>query len=134
MTQSDLVTEEDRIRQTERTRLHALVEADIAVAERHHAPDFELITPIGVVLSREQYLGAIAIGKIKYLVWEPGDIAVRLHGSAAIIRYRARLAIVFHGHAVPLSSYWHTDSYEFRDGRWMAVWSQATAINEGMPG
>jgi hypothetical protein len=123
----EIRTEED-IREIERSRLRALVAGDIAAAQRLHADDFQLITPIGVVLSREQYLGAIATGHIKYNVWEPGDIAVRLYGPAAVIRYRARLEVIFGGHLVPSSDYWHTDSYEYRDGGWMVVWSQATTV------
>jgi hypothetical protein len=122
-------TEEDRIRDIERARLRALVAADMAAATPLHADDFQLITPIGLALSREEYLGAIAAGQIKYRAWEPGDIAVRLHGSAAVLRYRARLEVIFNGHSVPSAEYWHTDAYEERNGRWMVVWSQATTIS-----
>ena len=121
--------EEDRIREVERSRLRALIAADTAAALPLHGDDFQLITPIGIKLSREQYLGAIAIGQIKYRLWEPGDIAVRLHGSAAVIRYRSRLEVVFNGRPVPPGDYWHTDTYEKREGHWIAVWSQATAIS-----
>lgn len=119
---------EEEIREIERSRLRALVAGDIATAQRLHADDFQLITPIGAALSREQYLGAIAAGQIKYSVWEPGHIAVRLYGPAAVIRYRARLEVVFGGHRVSPADYWHTDSYEYCDGRWMVVWSQATTV------
>ena len=122
-------TEEDRIRDIERARLRALVAADMAAATPLHADDFQLITPIGLALSREEYLGAIAAGQIKYRAWEPGDIAVRLHGSAAVLRYRARLEVIFNGHSVPSAEYWHTDTYEERNGHWMVVWSQATTIS-----
>lgn len=126
---SEEQTEKANIREIERSRLRALVAADVASAQPLHADDFQLITPIGVALSREEYLGAIAAGQIKYMAWEPGDIAVRLHRSAAVIRYRARLEVIFNGHPVPPGEYWHTDAYEHRDGRWMVVWSQATAIS-----
>ncbi|KOF15096.1 hypothetical protein AC244_24910 [Ensifer adhaerens] len=116
------------LRETERARLRALVSADVALARQFHAPDFQLITPIGVSLSRDEYLGAIAAGRIKYQAWEPADIAVRLYEGSAVIRYRAQLEVVFDGHNVPRSDYWHTDAYEYRDDRWMVVWSQATAI------
>lgn len=119
---------EEEIREIERSRLRALVAGDIDTAQRLHADDFQLITPIGAALSREQYLGAIAAGHIKYSVWEPGDIAVRLYGAAGVIRYRARLEVKFGGHQVPLTDYWHTDSYEYRGGRWLVVWSQATTV------
>ncbi|MBB3644049.1 hypothetical protein FHX14_000208 [Rhizobium sp. BK619] len=130
---SEIQTEVDNIRQIERSRLRALVAADIAAAQPLHADDFQLITPIGAALSREQYLGAIAAGQIKYGVWEPGEIAVRLYGCAAVIRYRARLEVIFNGHPVPPAQYWHTDAYERRDGRWLVVWSQATAIGMQSP-
>ena len=121
--------EAELIRDTERARLRALVEGDIEAAGRLHATEFQLITPIGMALSKNDYLGAIASGRIKYLAWEPGPIAVRYHHSHAVIRYRARLEVVFGGHKVAPGDYWHTDTYEHRDGQWMVVWSQATAIS-----
>ena len=105
-----------------------MVTADIEVAEKLHAPDFQLIPPIGAAPSRGEYLGAIATGQIRYLTWEPGEISVRLYEGAAILRYRARLEVIFGGHKVPLSEYWHTDAYEHRDGQWIVVWSQATVV------
>ena len=121
--------EAELIRDTERARLRALVEGDIETAGRLHATEFQLITPIGMALSKNDYLGAIASGQIKYLAWEPGSIAVRHHHGHAVIRYRARLEVVFGGHKVAPGDYWHTDTYEHRDGQWMVVWSQATAIS-----
>ena len=121
-------SEADLLRDTERARLRALVSADIDQARQLHAPDFQLITPIGVALSKEDYMGAIASGQLKYVTWQPGDIAVRLYDGVGILRYRAQLEVVFGGHKIPLSDYWHTDTYENRDGEWMVVWSQATAI------
>ena len=122
-------TEEDRLRITERERLQALVAADLDVADRLHADDFQLITPSGLVLSKEQYLGKIASGELNYQVWEPdAPIDVRLYDRVALIRYRSQLDIVDSGHQVGLKRYWHTDSYEQRDGLWQVVWSQATEI------
>ena len=121
--------EAELIRDTERARLRALVEGDIETAGRLHATEFQLITPIGMALSKNDYLGAIASGQIKYLAWEPGPIAVRYQHSHAVIRYRARLEVVFGGHTVAPGDYWHTDTYERRDGQWVVVWSQATAIS-----
>ncbi|NRP17445.1 hypothetical protein LPJGGPFB_00666 [Ensifer adhaerens] len=118
----------ETLRETEQARLRALVSADVARARQFHADDFQLITPIGLSLSKDAYLGAIAAGRIKYLSWQPAEMAVRLYEQSAVIRYRAQLEVVFDGHTVPRSDYWHTDAYEYRDGRWMVVWSQATAI------
>lgn len=121
--------EADLIRASERERLRALVGADVEAARQLHADDFQLINPRGGALSKEQYLGGIASGQLDYLVWEPeSSIEVRLYGQAAVIRYQSQLEIVVQGQKVPLQRYWHTDSYEKRNGRWQVVWSQATGM------
>lgn len=90
--------------------LEAEIQAICAVERsRLHAPDFQLITPIGAALSKEQYLGAIATGHLKYLTWEPGPMEVRLQGPVAVIRYQAQLEVIF-------------------GGLWQVVWSQATEV------
>lgn len=93
-----------------------------------HGDDFQLITPVGAALTRDEYLGMVASGHIDYALWEPGAIEVRLFPGAALIRYRATLEVTFGGYRVPATTYWHTDSYELRSGRWQAIWSQATEI------
>jgi Domain of unknown function (DUF4440) len=99
------------VRNTERDRV------DVDAARQLHSDEFQLVTPEGEVLSKEQYLGAIASGALRYLVFEPGPIAVRLHGDAAIIRYRSEIEVVVDGSRFPRHPLWHTDSYERRDGR-----------------
>lgn len=123
--------EASELRAIERERLRSLVDANLEVARRLHADDFQLINPIGGTLSKDEYLGQIASGDIDYLEWEPEQVEVRLHGDAAVIRYRARLKIVVRGMPdAPSGSFWHTDLYEKRNGQWQAVWSQATEIRQ----
>ncbi len=120
--------EVEQVRTTERERLRALVAGNMDVARDLHADDFQLINPHGGTLSKEQYLGGIARGEIKYLMWEPAPtIDVRLYGPVAIIRYQAHLEVVGPWQKEALHC-WHTDYYEKRNGRWQVVWSQATAI------
>lgn len=112
----------------ERQRLQALVAADFALARSLHADDYQLISPGGGALSREQYLEGIATGDLDYRIFEPAsEIAVRRYGQAAAVRYRARIEILVSGQR-DAGLFWHTDIYEIRDGRWQAVWSQATRI------
>lgn len=120
--------EAEIIRTLERKRLKALVEADMAVANALHRDDFQLINPAGLALSKEAYLGLVAKGDVDYLVWEPtSEIAVRLHGHTAIIRYQSHIDVIVFGASGSLQA-WHTDMYEKHDGRWQVVWSQATEI------
>ena len=96
-------------------------------AAQLHSDDFELINPLGGVLSKEQYLGGLASGQIHYLYWEPENIVVRVYGDAAVIRYRSELEIVVQGRHIPRQRYWHTDLYERQGEDWRIVWSHATA-------
>lgn len=123
------VPEANLIRATELGRLRALVEANIEAAHKVHADDFQLINPRGELLSKERYLTGVATGEINYLLWTAAStIEVRVYGQVALIRYRSHIEIVVGGHKVPLRQYWHTDSYEKRNGYWQVVWSQATEI------
>lgn len=125
--------EAQRLRETEQTRLRALVDADMSVVNALHADDFELIPPPGFPLSREEYLAAVAAGDIDYLVFEPiSEIEVRLYGQAAAIRYQSHIDIVVAGLGRFTHDAWHTYLYEKHGGRWQAVWEQATAIG-GFP-
>jgi hypothetical protein len=121
-------TSADLIRETEHQRLRALVAAEIELANSLHSDDYQLITPSGQSISKQDYIGGIASGDLVYSLFEPvSDIAVRLYGNAAAVRYQARIEIRFSDQR-DSGLFWHTDIYEMRDGRWQAVWSQATRI------
>jgi phage baseplate assembly protein W len=116
------------LRDTERRRLRSLVEADLAAADPLHADSYELITPNGYVLTKQEYLGGIASGQLRYQVFEPvSQVVVRASSQTAILRYQARITVQAGGPTASMTC-WHTDYYERLDGSWQAVWSQATAI------
>lgn len=97
-------------------------------ADALHADDYQLITPRGHALTKGEYLGGIASGQLDYRVFEAvTDIAVRGDAQIAVVRYTARISVA-EAHEQADFTCWHTDCYERRDGRWQAVWSQATAI------
>jgi len=134
MTRSERIpVDEERdtelLRSTERERLHALVTGDVERAKQLHTDDFQLINPLGGALSKEQYLGGIGSGQIRYLYWEPGPIAVRLYGDAAVLRYRSEIEIVVQGRHIERQQYWHTDLYERHGAQWQVVWSHATSAD-----
>ena len=109
----------------ERKRLRALLAADIKTAAPMHADDYQLVTPNGSDMTRDDYLGAIASGQLRYRVFEPvSDIAVLGEEPVAVVRYQAKIS--FDDRAGLLC--WHTDCYQLRDGSWQVVWSQATQI------
>lgn len=114
----------DFFRSLEATRTQALVRRDMDSIERLHAPEYELVTPAGVVFSRARYLAAIAAEPF-YASWEPiGPMQVRVSDAMALLRYPVRLGFPS-GKGV---NCWHMDSYELRGEQWQAVWSQATLL------
>jgi hypothetical protein len=109
----------------ERLRLRALAEGNTDTAAPLHADDYQLITPNGSPMSKDDYLGSIGSGRLRYRVFEPvSDIAVLGEAPVAVLRYQARISF----DDGPGFICWHTDCYRLRDGRWQVVWSQATAI------
>jgi len=112
----------------ERLRLQALAGADTVAAAPLHADDYWLITLDGSEMTKDDYLGAIASGQLRYQVFEPvSEMAVLGDGTAAVLRYRVRISF----DDGPGRTCWHTDCYQFRDGSWQVVWSQATEITSG---
>jgi hypothetical protein len=114
------------LRAAERRRLRSLVDRDMELAATLHAENYQLITPAGYALTKEEYLGRVASGELPYQVFEPiSEIAVWGDDQVAVLRYTVRISM---GAPDEAFTCWHTDCYELREGRWQAVWSQATAI------
>ena len=119
----------ERLRQTEQERLQALVDADVAVAGTLIANDFELINPLGEVLTRDDVLGGVGSGALDFLAdTVTSRIKVRLHGNTAVLRYRHTIdiAVTPVGHLAHPA--WTTALYERRRGNWQIVWEQTGAI------
>jgi len=117
------MTERDAafFRSLEERRTRALVEQRMDVVEELHAPEYELVTPAGRVMHRADYLSAIEEAPF-YTAWDIADMKCRISADTAILRYKATLRFPS-GRELQC---WHTDLYERREGRWQAVWSQAT--------
>ena len=123
----------DRLRAVELERLSSLVAADVESARPLMADDFQLIPPPGFPMTREEYLGAVKAGAIDYLVFEPvSEIDVRMYGNAAALRYRGHVRVNVEGLGQFDHEVWFTYVYEKRNGRWQAVWEQATGVG-GFP-
>ena len=84
---------------------------------------------MGRTLSKDEYLAGVESGELDYQVFEAASpVAVRIFHEAGVVRYQARIEIAFSGQ-FDSGLFWYTDFYERRDGRWQAVWSQATRIS-----
>jgi hypothetical protein len=125
-------TLEEELRNVERRRLRSLVERRVEEADALHAPDFRLVHPGGGVWSKEQYLGGVASGRIRYRRFEAtSDIEVMVDGALAVLRYRSAIDIAVQGQEAGPIDCWHLDCYRRDDdaGSWRVRWSQATSIS-----
>jgi hypothetical protein len=119
----------ERLRRLEKLRLQALVDADVAVAGRAAADDFELINPLGEVLTRDDVLGGVGSGALDFLSdTVTSQIKVRLHGNTAVLRYQHTIDIAVAGIGRVTHPAWTTALYERRKGDWQIVWEQTGAI------
>jgi hypothetical protein len=119
----------ERPSQIERKRLQALVDADVAVAGQLIASDFELINPLGEVLTRDALLGGVGSGAVDFLSDDvTSQIRLRPHGNTAVLRYRHTIDIQVAGIGHLTHPAWTTAVYERRKGNWQIVWEQTGAI------
>ena len=119
----------EQLRQIEKKRLQTLVDADIAVAGPLFASDFELVNPLGEVLTRDDMLGAVGSGALDFLSNTiTSQIRVRLHGNTAVLRYRHTIDIAVAGIGHLSHPAWSTAVYERHNGNWQIVWEQTGAI------
>jgi Domain of unknown function (DUF4440) len=119
----------ERLRQIERTRLKALVDANVAVAGPLIANDFELINPLGELLTRTDLLGDVGSGALDFVSDTiTSQIGVRLHGDAATLRYRHTISVALAQVGSVTHPAWTTALYERRKGNWQIVWEQTGAI------
>ena len=93
------------------------------------------LPPSGSTLSKDEYLGRVASKSLEYLVFEPtSEILARSSERLVVLRYIARIVLSVGVADEQEFQAWHTDVYEMRAGHWLAVWSQATAIEENARG
>jgi uncharacterized protein DUF4440 len=124
--------EKEALRAAERERLRALREADMAVAERLHADEYQIIAPPGATVSKREYLDPIASHEFTYRMFEPiSPIVVRVSDQLAAVRYRARIEVGVTSGATDSGTFWQTNIYEKRNGQWQVVWSHETRIPSG---
>ena len=117
----------DQVRTAERTLLRAAVNGDTHTAGTLLARDFQQIDVTGTAETRADYLATIG-GGVDFVTLKPiKPISVRVHGNSAVARVKLKFKVVAGGLTVQHEG-WTTDLFERRDGHWLLVWSQSTAV------
>ena len=110
----------------------ALVGADSSQLDHILAQDFTLTTPAGDTWHRQKLLMMIRSGQLNIQTFQPrSTIDVRLDCETAALTYQSEIDVTAGSMHYPLQAR-HLDLYERRDGQWLKVRAQMTAIG-GFP-
>jgi len=121
---------EKKIMQLERDWGDALTKHDIAALDRILADDHTVITKDGSVLTKAQELAKHGESADELFDFEP--MKVRVFGDTAVVSGGHREKSQYHGRDTSGHYRW-TDLFVKRNGRWQAVASQLTRVEEGKP-
>lgn len=120
-------TAEVSVLKTDDARIRARAAADVGALSRIYGQDYVLITAEGVVRSREDQLGELSKGQLRFAPLVPVERRVRLYGRTALVISRDPAGIVRNGQQIG-GDLRMTRVYVWRDGRWQLVASQATRV------
>ncbi|MGH9381305.1 MAG: DUF4440 domain-containing protein [Thermoanaerobaculia bacterium] len=110
-----------------RELLAAVATGDRAVWDRHLADDGVFTDERGVRRTKAELLEVLQPLPAGYDGrLEPRDVEVRDFGTTAVLTFRAEESLTLHGQTVA-DTYFETDTYLLRDGRWQMVASHVQA-------
>jgi ketosteroid isomerase-like protein len=116
---------EKGVRDAERDFEHALVAAETALLEKVLADDFVLADLSGALVTKEELLGKLSSGELKFEAIHPNDISVRMYENAAVVIGWTEMSASYKGAKFTGKSRF-THIYVKQLGRWRMVAAQGT--------
>jgi len=120
-------TAEQEVRQVHRSRLQALVSADLNRLDKILADDLIYISPIGKVQTKAEIVSDLKSGALRVSSIEQGEPGVRVYGDAAVVVYLTTSKFSDNGKEYN-NEIRATSVYVRRDGRWQLVSQQLTRV------
>lgn len=117
----------DDLRNVHEARIAALLAGDLGELDKYVADDLTYTSPHGKIMSKAEVFANFRSGAMKMQRMEVDDLAVREHGDAAIMTYRALTTFVDNG-AVIDGTVRSTAIYLHREGSWKLAAQQQTSI------
>lgn len=118
----------DQLRKVHEARIAALLAGDVDELDNYVADDLTYTSPHGKVMGKQEVFGNFRSGAMKITRMEIDDLAVREHGDAAIMTYRALTKFTDHGTVID-GAVRSTAIYLRREGIWKLAAQQQTSID-----
>ena len=119
-TQREVLTTDD-------ARIKARADADIQTMSRIYADDYTLVTAEGALRTKQDQIGEMRTGQLRFQPVELLDRSVRVYDGTAIVLSHERATIIRNGQNIG-GDFRANRVYIRRDGRWQLVLTQVTRV------
>ena len=119
---------EAEVRAVEAARTTALVHGDVVALEKVMADDVTYVHASGKSDTKSSYLAALRSGQLRYLLWQPHQVNVRMMGETAVLNgmyYVRAIDLRVQKDPIEINVYF-LSVYAHRDGRWQQIAWQTT--------
>jgi hypothetical protein len=110
-------------------RMQALRQADPAPLREIYADDYTLVTPSGVIRSKEEQINDLISGQVQYRKIETVNRTIRVYGDVAIVVSRDRYDILQAGRQVG-GDIFFTRTYKRFGTAWREIATQGTFVKQ----
>lgn len=120
---------EDQIKKLEQDWAQATVKGGTAAVDQYEADDIISTDPSGRVTDKAQDKKDLSSGDLKFQSMELSDLKVRVYGNTAVASGANTLKGTYKGEDIS-GTYRFTDTWVKRNGKWQAVASQGTKVQQ----
>jgi ketosteroid isomerase-like protein len=120
---------EDQIKEREQNWAQATIKEGAAAVDQYEADDIIDTDPSGRVTDKAQDKTDLSSGDLKFQSIELSDLKVHVYGNTAVAAGTSTLKGTYKGQDIS-GRYRFTDTWVKRNGKWQAVASQSTKIQQ----
>ncbi len=120
---------EDQIKKLEQGWAQATIKGGVAAVDQYEADDIVSTDPSGRVTDKAQDKKDLSSGDLKFQSIELSDLKIRVYGNTAVVTGAETLKATYKGQDIS-GNYRYTDIWAKRNGKWQAVGSQATKVQQ----
>jgi ketosteroid isomerase-like protein len=122
-------TVEDQIKEREQNWAQATVKEGAAAVDQYEADDIIDTDPSGRVTDKAQDKTDLSSGDLKFQSIELSDLKVHIYGNIAVAAGTSTIKGTYKGQDIT-GKYRFTDTWVKRNGKWQAVASQSTKLQQ----